>query len=88
MVCYHDTRRHKPNPDPMLQGLNELGLGADQVISVGDTCADIKSSRSAGIRSIGALWGSLECDKLAAAHPNRLCNSVRELAACLGAVKK
>lgn len=52
MVCGGDTRRGKPYPDPYLKALRKLRLKADEVVVIENGPYGIRSSKSAGIKSI------------------------------------
>jgi phosphoglycolate phosphatase-like HAD superfamily hydrolase len=78
-VCYHDTCYHKPHPEPILKGLDRLGLDATNVIAIGDAATDIQAAKAAGVFSVGALWGSLEKERLQASKPDIICRSVSDL---------
>lgn len=78
-VCYYDTRRHKPHPEPIRAGLAKLGVTAEDAVSVGDDPNDVAASRAAGVYSVGALWGAPDRCALEAAAPDALCETVGEL---------
>ena len=78
-VCYHDTRGHKPDPEPLVRGLQLLDVQPQHAISVGDDPIDTAAARSAGIFSVGALWGALDRAALIASKPDALCETVVEL---------
>ncbi len=78
-VCYHDTGRKKPHPEPMLKALEKLAVSPKHVISIGDTPGDIISARSAGIFAVGCTWGLTDVDDLQNEKPDLICKSVREL---------
>ena len=52
VVGNQETRKHKPNPDPILKGLEILGIGKDNVCYVGDGLDDMKCAFNAGVDSI------------------------------------
>ena len=52
VVGNQETRKHKPNPDPILKGLEILGIGKDNVCYVGDGLDDMKCAFNAGVYSI------------------------------------
>ncbi len=56
-VCYHDTARHKPYPDPILKAIELLGVSNQYTVSIGDSDKDIIASQEAGVISGLALWG-------------------------------
>lgn len=78
-VCYHDTSKHKPHPEPIEEGLLRLGLEAKNVVTVGDSSIDIQAAKAAGVFSIGVLWGSLNKVSLEDSNPELLCKTVKEL---------
>ena len=70
----------KPNPDGLLQCAKELGLQPEDCIYVGDAVGDGKAARSAGMTSIGVLWGSNSKEKLLAANTfDYICSTRDEL---------
>lgn len=57
LICYHDTVKHKPEPEPMLCGLKAMGLLAQEVIAAGDAPTDAVSAKRAGIDPVATTWG-------------------------------
>ncbi|PZF72610.1 HAD family hydrolase [Taibaiella soli] len=80
-VCYHDTQKRKPHPEPILLACERMAISPSKVISIGDRDIDIVASRSANVFSIGALWGSSISDrqKLIESKPNLIFTSPAEL---------
>lgn len=66
--------RYKPDPEPFCRTLDSLRLAADACIMVGDSAADVLGSRNAGVRSVAALWGTLDHDAVHAAGPDYIAN--------------
>lgn len=58
IVCASDTKRHKPNPDPLELGLRLLGCTAKEAIYIGDSKYDMECAKSAGVDFGLALWGA------------------------------
>ncbi len=46
------TKKHKPNPDPILKGLEMLGIGKENVCYVGDAIDDIRSAINAEVTPV------------------------------------
>ncbi len=69
LVCYHDTQLRKPHPDPILEAVRKLGLHPDEVVSVGDTPADIQASKSAKVTAVAAMWGASDLEGIRIAAP-------------------
>lgn len=78
-ICYHDTQRHKPYPDPLLLAIDRMRVPINRVVSIGDAPNDILAAHNANIISIGTLWGTDNRQALINTNPNYLCNSVAEL---------
>ena len=54
-----DTVRHKPDPDPLLLGLERLAASPGEAAYVGDSPYDMRAARAAGVHSIGVTWGKI-----------------------------
>lgn len=78
-VCYHDTSKHKPDPEPMELALRNLGLQPSEVVSVGDEPKDTLAAKAAGIAAIGALWGCLDREGLRSSGCSVLCETTSDL---------
>lgn len=50
VITASDTLKHKPNPEPVLKGLDELQVLAEQTIYVGDAVYDLRSGKAAGTK--------------------------------------
>ncbi|MDQ6887429.1 MAG: HAD-IA family hydrolase [Gemmatimonadota bacterium] len=80
--CDHCTR-HKPDPEPVLLALRQLGRSAGEAVFVGDSPHDVASGKAAGVLTIGALWGPFLRSELERASPDWLLSDIRELPALL-----
>ena len=49
--------RKKPAPDTVLEALNQLGVGKDDAVYVGDSDVDIQTASNSGLPCISVLWG-------------------------------
>lgn len=58
VITASDTLKHKPNPEPVLKGLDELQVLAEQTIYVGDAVYDLRSGKAAGTKFAFATWGA------------------------------
>lgn len=79
LVCYHDTTRKKPHPDPTEKALEQLGLESGHAVAVGDEARDIQSAKACGVTSIAATWGTPDEAALLAASPDMVVATVKEL---------
>jgi phosphoglycolate phosphatase-like HAD superfamily hydrolase len=83
-VCYHDTRRHKPDPEPLLRALELMKVvPSRRVVAVGDTETDVMAAKSAGLVSVGVTWGIEDARQLERASPDHLVSEVPALEAIL-----
>ncbi len=73
----------KPNPTPLLDMASRFGVEPRRVIMVGDTVVDVEVAKRAGATSVAVTFGCHTEDRLAAADPDHLASSVRELRATL-----
>jgi pyrophosphatase PpaX len=59
VVGSEDTTRHKPEPEPILHALAQLGARPEDAVYVGDSPYDIGAARAAGVHAIGVTWGGI-----------------------------
>lgn len=52
VVYYEDTTKHKPHPQPLLLGVERLGLKPGETVYVGDTEVDIQAAKAAGTKIV------------------------------------
>lgn len=62
----------KPDPAGVFQILEQFGLTADEVLYLGDTATDMKTGKSAGAFTVGALWGFRDRQELEEAHADAI----------------
>jgi len=79
-----DVARPKPAPDMLRAALARLGLGAGQVLYVGDMTVDVQAARAAGVPVWVVPTGSDDRATLEAARPDRVLSGLAELPALLG----
>jgi pyrophosphatase PpaX len=54
-----ETERHKPDPEPLLLGLERLGETPDRAAYVGDSPYDMQAAVAAGLYAVGVTWGAI-----------------------------
>lgn len=69
-IGQEDTDYQKPDPEPVVLALKKLGTSPEMAIFVGDQPYDIIAAHEAGMRAIGAVWGSGKPDDLYLYHPD------------------
>ena len=57
-VLCEDTKKHKPDPEPLNLCLQRLGLTAAEAIYIGDARSDMIAAHNAGMDFGYAAWGS------------------------------
>ena len=62
-----DTNPSKPHPGMLHSAMDEVGVGPDQTVMIGDAVFDIEMAGAAGVRSIAVSWGLQPVDALRAA---------------------
>lgn len=60
--------RRKPSPDGVLYIADTLKLNLPDIVYVGDTSTDMKTGKSAGVFTVGVLWGFRDREELEENH--------------------
>jgi HAD superfamily hydrolase (TIGR01509 family) len=82
-VCSEDAPRRKPHPAPLRLALDRLRIAPELCVYVGDAPEDVEMAHRAGVRAIGVLGGSPVPERLRAASPDAMIETIRELPALL-----
>jgi pyrophosphatase PpaX len=53
------TERHKPDPEPVRQALERLGVEPGEAAFVGDSPFDVASGKAAGVFTVAVAWGNI-----------------------------
>ena len=69
----------KPSPEGVFQVLQALKLQADDILYLGDTSTDMKTGKSAGAFTVGALWGFRERQELEENHADAVIEKPMQL---------
>lgn len=62
----------KPSPEGVFVILDKLGIGAEETLYLGDTSTDMKTGKSAGAFTVGALWGFRDYQELSDNHADAI----------------
>lgn len=85
VITSDDVENPKPHPEGVLRICSELGAGPGAAVMVGDTPADVRAGRLAGIHSIGCAWDAMaDARALEEAGASRVIREPRELFDWLG----
>lgn len=82
-ICCEDAPRRKPHPAPLRMALEAMRALPQSSIYIGDAPEDIEMAHRAGVRAIGVIGGSAVPDRLRAAVPDALIETIRDLPALL-----
>ncbi len=69
----------KPNPDMLLQIMDELGTPGHETLMIGDTEYDMKMALNANAHRLGVSYGSHSRERLMQSDPLGCLNDIREL---------
>lgn len=70
VITADDVERHKPDPYPVTRALEQLALGPETAIFVGDSPHDMAAGRGAGVATAAVLWGPFPRQALAPCEPD------------------
>jgi len=74
-----DVVEHKPHPGALLLACNRLQLlPSREVAAVGDSIYDVQAAKSAGLFSVGVVWGAHRRE-ISRANPDRVIESFDQL---------
>lgn len=79
VIAADDTKRRKPAADPLLECVRQMDTEPDRSIYIGDTRADIRAGKAAGMVTIGVLSGIDPYETLKMEEPDLIIKSVVEL---------
>ena len=80
LVGADDTERHKPHPDPLLEGLRRLGAQPHEAAYIGDSPFDVRAAKAGGLFAVAVGWGGIHADDaLLAEEPDILVHEPEEL---------
>jgi HAD superfamily hydrolase (TIGR01509 family) len=82
-ICSEDAPRRKPHPAPLRMALEKLRALPQTSVYIGDAPEDIEMAHRAGVRAIGVLGGSPVPQRLRAASPDAMIETIRDLPALL-----
>lgn len=81
-------RPRKPAPDGVNFILSKLEVTKEEAVYLGDTSIDMQTGKSAGVFTVGALWGFRDREELEEHHADAIIASPMRLLAYVGAEAK
>lgn len=79
VVSGNDVVLHKPHGEGIMKILQHFALPKDHVVMVGDSMADVKAARSAGVPMAAVLWDSYDAPRVLNAGTEWVFYSVEEM---------
>ncbi|MCF6283370.1 MAG: HAD-IA family hydrolase [Candidatus Polarisedimenticolaceae bacterium] len=74
-----DEARSKPDPDMLLQILDELGIDAHEALMIGDTEYDMNMANNAGAKALGVSYGVHDKQRILDCSPLACLDDVTEI---------
>ena len=79
-----ETKRHKPDPEPLLLAAERMDAHPGETAYVGDSPFDIRAAKAAGMFAVAVTWGGIhERAKLEAEEPDAVVDDAEALYAVL-----
>ena len=82
----NDVQQPKPDPEMLEIAMMRIGLGAEEVVYVGDMLLDIQVARSAGVAVYALPTGSATRETLLSGRPDRMLHKFSDLLVYLPAL--
>jgi phosphoglycolate phosphatase len=79
LVAGDDLPQRKPDPAPVAEAARRLGVPVAEVVMVGDGPQDVLSGKAAGAFTVGVRGGIQAYERLAAASPDVIIETLAEL---------
>jgi len=80
VVGSDDTKRHKPDRDPILKALELLGAHAEEAAYVGDSPFDVRAAKAVGVYAVAVAWGRIHPEeRVRAEEPDAYVETAEEL---------
>lgn len=79
MVGLEEVKNPKPDPEPVLLALEQLGSSPDEALMIGDNSHDIEGGKNAGVRTAGVAWSAKGEAFLATYNPDFMLQHISDL---------
>lgn len=70
LIAYEDSSSQKPSPEPLNKALRWLDVNSSETVYLGDSISDFQACSLAGVKSLGAGWGSDEFQSISRCAPD------------------
>ncbi|WP_057912014.1 pyrophosphatase PpaX [Peribacillus muralis] len=79
VVTLDDVENAKPDPEPLIKALHQLGSNPDEAIMIGDSYHDILGGQNAGTKTAGVAWSLKGREFLESYHPDHMLDKMADL---------
>ena len=79
VITGDDIEHRKPHPEGIRKILAATGANLNEAIYIGDSIADIKSAKAAGVNFGAAFWNPLADNRILELNPDYIFNSISDL---------
>jgi len=79
IITGDDVAEHKPSAEGINKFVEKFGLERNHVLMVGDSPADVKAAKAAGVKIASVLWDSYAMEKVLQLKSDFVFHSVEEL---------
>lgn len=84
VVTLDDVKHPKPDPEPLLKALEQLGSKPEQTIMIGDNHHDIEGGKNTGTLTAGVAWALKGRKHIESLHPDFILDKMSDLIDILG----
>lgn len=79
IICADDTKKHKPDAQPMLALIERMKVSPARTLYIGDSEYDMQCAKGAGVDSALALWGAHYPEQIPSVFKLRNINDIKAL---------
>ena len=79
VVSFETTKKHKPDPEPLLHAISRLDVRPRETVYIGDSISDYECAKNADVEYIAVLTGSLNREDLKKLEAKNIIGSVAHL---------
>lgn len=87
IIGFDDVSKVKPDPEPILLGLERLGADREEALMIGDNYHDVVGGQNAGVKTAGVAWTIKGEDFLAKYKPDYMLQHISDLIPILNGEK-
>lgn len=87
VVTLDDVTHAKPDPEPLLKALEQLGSKPENAIMVGDNNHDIEGGKNTGTLTAGVAWAMKGREYIESFHPDYILDNMSDLLEIVGGLE-